>query len=234
MESARLKKWDVYSAICAYGEEHGSPPNENAADDIRRQEFIELFKQYLAPPARILAPGALAEAPLLAEAGYEIHALQLPGPNTAWLRARRDKLTQPERLIIREIDAHDLDYPPNFFDGYFSVQFNEHLLSWLIHIGEVRYCSRVGAIAFIDACGTTNPAMYTVRHTNLVNEKAVHDQWNFWGWKERWRGPLIGSQGETGGDNRPQFIFEMLPPDSLEFRHRECLNEIMRHRGELS
>lgn len=229
------EKWNTYSAVCVYGEEvSGSPPKENTADDARRREFVELFGRYLPSPARVLAPGALAEALILAEAGYDVHALQLPGPNAGWLRDRRGRLARPELLTVREVDAHDLDYAPSFFDGYFSVQFNEHLLSWFIHLGEVRYCSRVGAVAFVDACGTTNPAMNTIQHVNLVNERTVHAQWTFWGWQEVWRGPLAGSQGETGGDGRPQFVFEMLPLDSPEFKHREALASIMRRRARIA
>lgn len=227
------EKWAIYSAVCSIGEEDGTPPKENAADDTRRQEFVDLFRSYLSPPARVLAPGALAEALVLTNAGYQVHALQLPGPNVQWLRDRRARLTHPELLTVRECDAHDLDYPRNFFDGYFSVQFNEHLLSWFIHLGEVRYCMREGAIAFVDACGVTNPDMNTIWHTNLVGERDVRAQWSFWGWQERWRGPLVGSQGETGGDGRPQFIFEMLPKTDLRFKHRAYLGEIMKLRGEL-
>lgn len=227
-------KWELYASVFAAGEGvEGTPPKENAADDTRRREFVEHFRDFLPPPARVLAPGALAEALLLAEAGYEVCAQVLPGPNAAWLKERRGALARPERLAVVEQDAHDLScYPPGFFDGYFSVQFNEHLMAWFVHLAEVRACSRVGAIAFVDACGTTNPAMKTVQHINLVSEQGVRDQWAYWGWRERWRGPLVGSQGETGGDGRPQFVFEMLPDNSAEWAHREFLSEILKRRRE--
>jgi hypothetical protein len=229
------EKWALYSSVFAAGEgPDGTPPKENANDDIRRREFVEHFASWLGTGGRVLAPGALAEAVLLVESGFEVYAQVLPGPNATWLKSRRSTLAHPERLVVVEQDAHDLDYPADFFDGYFSVQFNEHLMSWFVHLGEVRHCMRPGAIAFVDACGTTNPAMKTIQHINLISEIGVENQWQYWGWKTLWRGPLVGRLGETGGDGRPQFVFEKLPDDSAAWAHREHLVEIMKKREGLS
>lgn len=217
-------KWEAYLSLCRKVESGGR--NSDVTDPVNlalQREFVEHFRRFLAPPARVMAPGAVAEALLLAETGYETHALVLGPDNVTWLQERRQQLPRPELLHVRELDAHDLDYSAGFFDGYFSIQFYEHLLSWFAHLGEVRHCSRDGAVAFVDACGTTNDACKMVWHTNLVPERCVLDQWEFWGFKELWRGPH--------GDNRPQFVFEMLPLRHPDFKYSGYLEWVMRLRA---
>ncbi len=220
------KKWETYLSICRKVETQGrnADGNDDPAILAEQQRFVDHFKGYLSPvtegrPTRLLAPGAISEALLLAAAGYETHALVLGPDNVKWLEDRRGSLPQPELLVPREMDGHDLDYPAKFFDGYFTVQVNEHWIAPLIHIGEVRYCSRDGAILFVDACGTTNDACKMIWHTNLIGEKYVLEQWEFWGFKEKWRGPH--------GDQRPQFIFEMLPMDHADFKNSGYLQHVL-------
>ncbi len=220
------EKQAIYNQIFSIGETW-TDSKDTADNATRLREWIDLFLQYLRPPARVLVPGGMLEALALAEAGFEVHALQIGDESCAWLNKHKS-----ERLVVRQMDIHDLDYPEGFFDGYFSVQVNEHLMPWFVHIGEVRYCSRVGAVAFVDACGIAalNPDMNSVQHVNLVPEQIVKEQWGFWGFRETWRGPLVGSLGETGGDQRPQFVFTKLADDDSNFKHRAPLGEIMRDR----
>lgn len=209
-------KWELGLAISRKIETGGRnhDGNENPAIKAEHTAFVERFRSFLPPvrpdgkPARVLAPGAVDDALLLAEAGYETHALVLGPDNVKWLMERRATLPRPELLVPRELDAHDLDYARGFFDGYFSVQFHEHLISWWHHLLEVRFCSRDGAIVWVDAAGTP---LKMVWHTNLVPEQQVLEQWQYWGFAERWRG--------SSGDMRPQFIFQMLPIGHAGFEH---------------
>jgi hypothetical protein len=222
----RHEKWEAYLSICRKVETGGRNADgcEDPAIIAEHQGFVDHFKRYLPPqiggrPAKILAPGAISEALLLAAAGYEVHALVLGPDNVKWLEERKHRLPRPELLIARELDVHDLDYPARFFDGYFTVQVHEHLIAPLIHIGEVRYCSKDGAVLFVDACGTTNEACKMIWHTNLVPEKTVLEQWEFWGFEPIWRGPH--------GDQRPQFIFKMLPMDHPKFKNSGYLQHVL-------
>lgn len=224
------RKYAIYERVFSVGETW-TDPKETPDNTIRLREWIELFGQNLAAPARVLVPGAMTEALALAAAGYEVHALQLGDESIAWLNERRARLARPELLVIHQMDIHDLSFPKDFFDGYFSVQVNEHLMPWFVHVGEVRHCMRPGGVVFVDACGTINPAMNTVNHVNLVPEKVVREQWEFWGFAVAWRGPLVGQLGETGGDGRPQFIFTKQADDDPEWKHRNGLGEIMRARA---
>lgn len=225
------KKWEAYLSICRKIETQGRNADgcEDQAIISEQRGFVDRFQFFLPPtsgarPARVLAPGAVSEALLLAAAGYETHALVLGPDNVKWIEDRRAHLPRPELLIPREMDGHDLDYPRGFFDGYFTAQVNEHWLSPFVHIGEVRFCSRDGAIVFVDACGQS-PACSCkmIWHTNLVPERTVLDQWEFWGFKERWRGPF--------SDQRPQFVFEMLPMGHPEFVNSGYLQWVMRLRA---
>lgn len=220
------RKWEAYLSICRKVETQGRNADgcEDPAILAEQRGFVETFKRYLPPTiggrsAKILAPGAISEALILAEAGYEVHALVLGPDNVKWLEDRKARLPRPELLIAKEMDGHDLDYPAKFFDGYFTVQVHEHWIAPMVHIGETRYCSKDGAILFVDACGTTNDACKMIWHTNLIGERYVLDQWEFWGFKERWRGPH--------GDQRPQFVFEMLPMDHPEFKNSGYLKHVM-------
>lgn len=214
-------KWEAYLSLNRKVE---ADVTDDPASMAMFREFIATFRDFL-PAAtferrsRVLVPGGMAEAALLAEAGYEVHALVLGAANLRWLEDARLNLKDPELLTAREQDAHDLDYPSDFFDGYFSIQTHEHLLAPLVHIGEVRACSRAGAVVFVDACGTTNEACKASWHTNLVSEQAVREQWNFWGFSERWRGPH--------GDGRPQFVFEMLPIGHPNFENSAAFEHLM-------
>jgi len=227
MSEMTHKIWEAYLSISRKVETGGR--NHDGGDDpaimAEHRRFINHFAAYLPPtkpsgePARILAPGAIAEALQLAEVGYEVHALVLGPDNATWLEQRKQKLARPSLLVVREKDGHVLDYPPGFFDGYFTIQVHEHWLAPLIHIGEVRRCSKPDALFFVDACGTTNDACKMIWHTNLVPEKTVLEQWEFWGFKERWRGPC--------GDQRPQFIFEMLPMGHPDFKNSGYLQHVL-------
>ncbi len=220
------KIWEAYMSISRKVETGGRNADgcEDPAILAEQRRFIEHFKTYLPPmkngePTKILAPGAVSESLLLAEAGYETHALVLGPDNVKWINERKGKLPRPELLIAKEEDAHTLDYPQKFFDGYFTVQVHEHWLAPLVHIGEVRRCSKDGAILFVDACGTTNDACKMIWHTNLIGEKYVLEQWEFWGFKKRWRGSC--------GDQRPQFVFEMLPMEHPEFKNSGYLQHVL-------
>jgi SAM-dependent methyltransferase len=224
------EKWNVYLSICRKVETAG------AGDDVSRDPrdlamqhaFIDRFGLYLHPvvsgrASRVLAPGAVSEAVMLAEAGYETHALVLGRDNAKWLEDHRP--TSPAVLIAREMDAHDLDYPESFFDGYFTVQVHEHWISPYVHIGEVRHCLRDGGVVFVDAAGTVNPAMRQIWHTNLVPEQQVREQWEYWGFSEVWRG--------SEGDERPQFIFEKLPISHPAFTNSGYIEHMMQARAAL-
>lgn len=221
------KKWETYLSICRKVETQGrnADGNDDPAIIAEQRGFVDRFKTFIGPtqpcgrPTRILAPGAISEALILASEGYETHALVLGPDNVKWLNDRRHTLSRPELLVAREVDAHDLDYPAKFFDGYFTVQVHEHWIAPYVHIGEVRYCSRDGAILFVDACGTTNASCKMIWHTNLVPEKTVLEQWEFWGFKERWRG--------GHGDQRPQFVFELLPMNHSEFKNSGYLEHVL-------
>lgn len=226
------RKWEMYLSV-ARGIATGGQGTDITLDPASveaHRAFIRTFRTYLptAQPlsggahAVVLAPGAVSEALELARAGYETHALPLGPENAAWLEAQRASLPDPDLLIVREMDAHALDYPVGFFDGYFTIQVHEHWLSWYVHLGELRYALRVGGIAFVDACGTTNDACAAVWHTNRVPNQQVWEQWDHWGFRERWRGPE--------GDDRPQFVFEALSMDDAAFRHAGYLNWSMRLR----
>lgn len=225
------QKWETYLSICRKVETQGRNADgcEDPAILAEQQRFVDHFKGFLPPrqadgrATRVLAPGAVAESLLLAAAGYEVHALVLGPDNVRWIEERKSRLAAPGLLHPRELDAHDLDYPARYFDGYFTIQVHEHWIAPFIHIGEVRYCSRDGAIAFVDACGTTNEACKMIWHTNLVPERTVLEQWEFWGFKERWRGP--------NGDQRPQFVFEMLPMGHPEFKNSGYLQHPMAMRA---
>lgn len=223
------KKWEAYLSICRKVETggHNADGCEDAAILEQQRGFVEHFKTFLPPrqpsgrPTRVLAPGAVAESLLLAAAGYETHALVLGPDNVTWIEERRSALPTAAQDLLkpRELDGHDLDYPAGFFDGYFTLQVHEHWIAPMVHIGEVRYCSRPGAILFVDACGTTNEACKMIWHTNLVPEKTVLEQWEFWGFQERWRGPH--------GDQRPQFILEMLPMEHPDFKNSGYLQHVL-------
>lgn len=219
------RKWEAHLSVCRKVETGGrnADGNEDAAILDQQRGFVALFGTFLKPPARVLAPGAISEALLLAQAGFEVHALVLGPDNVKWLEDRRQGLPNPSLLHVREQDAHDLDYPPNFFDGYFTVQVHEHWLAPLVHIGEVRACSKDGAVVFVDACGTTNDACKMIWHTNLVPERTVLEQWEYWGFKEVWRGPH--------GDQRPQFVFNMLNIDDPAFKNGGYLKWVLRLRA---
>lgn len=218
----RPDKWQVYVDGISEAEPapgHDSYVTVNPQDIARHEAFIDLFRYRCPPPARVLAPGAVSEALMLAQAGYEVHA-QVLGRDAQWLCEHNS-----ERLVVYEGDAHDLDFPPDHFDGYFTVQTHEHWLAPMVHLGEVRSCMKVGAIAFVDACGTTNPDMRTICHTNLVPAQQVEEQWAYWGWETLWHG--------SEGDDRPQFVFRMMSFDDPRFKHREQLRRVMQRRAEL-
>ena len=229
-----IQKWNVYSRISTIGETWTDP--KDTPDNITRiNEFVELFKSYLPLTSRVLCPGGMLDALTLADSGYVVHAIHPMMESVNWLNEKRKQLSVPHRLIASHGDGHDLDFPQGYFDGYFSVQVNEHWICPLIHIGEVRHCVRDGGIVFVDACGTklSNPDNDIIWHTNLISEQEISDQWNYWGFREIWRGPLVGQLGETGGDNRPQLLFQKLPINDENFRHRKSLAEILRLRMEL-
>lgn len=198
--------------------------------DVHRP-LVDQFIQHLSPTAnnrgtgraRVLAPGAMVEALSLAQAGFEVHPCVLGPDNLAWLNAQAQALGVADRVVARELDAHDLDYPEGFFDGYFSSQFNEHLIAPFVHIGEVRRSLRDGAIVFVDACGINDPAFHIVWHTNLVPEAQVLAQWTVWGFHELWR--------DTHADNGPRFVFEKLPANDLRWACRERLAAALRDIG---
>lgn len=203
------KLWEAYLAIGRKVESGGRNDdwgNGSPANVQMQQGFVDLFRQHLKPLARVLAPGAMREAVILAQAGYEVWSLLLGPDNVAKLAEEAAKLRLSERLHVLEQDAHDLtNFEEGFFDGYFTVQFHEHLIAPCVHIGEVFHVMRPGGVLFVDACGTTNDACKMIWHTNLVPERTVLEQWQFWGFKEIWRGPY--------GDDRPQFILERRPAD---------------------
>lgn len=226
--------WEAHLGICRKVETGGrnADGNEDAPilDDQRR--MIGILREHLPPPARILAPGAVSEALLLAEAGYEVHALVLGPDNVRWINERRARLSNPGLVVAKELDGHELflgpeqvsgtHYPANHFDGYFSCQVHEHWLAPLVHIMETRLVMRDGGIVFVDACGTTNEACKMIWHTNLVPERTVREQWQYAGFAERWRGPH--------GDQRPQFVFEMLPWGHPDFKNSGYLQWVKRLR----
>lgn len=216
-------KWETYLAISRKIETGGrnSDANSDNAIDAQHQGFVDRFKEHLAPPARVLAPGAMSEALLLAEAGYEVHSLVLGPDNVTWLKDRAVRLTGKGSVHVYEADAHDLDFPSGFFQGYFSVQFHEHLLAPLIHIGEVRYCLDAQGVVFVDAAGH-HESMKMIWHTNLVPEQVVLEQWEYWGFEELWRGP--------NGDQRPQFILRARPFLDPAFKNAGYLQWAMRLR----
>jgi hypothetical protein len=217
--------WEAHLSICRKVETGGRNADqcEDAAILAQMREFIAVFAQHRPPPARILAPGAVAEALLLAEAGYEVHTLLLGPDNVKWVEERRARLPAPGLLHVREQDAHQLDYPRDYFDGYFSVQFHEHLHAPIVHVTEFRLCARDGAIAFVDACGTTNEACKMIWHVNLVPEQVVREQWEFCGFEAIWRGPH--------GDQRPQFVFRKLPWGHADFKNSGYLDWVRRLRS---
>jgi hypothetical protein len=227
------RKWEAWLAVSRKIETGGRNADVVAgAGDTpqpHHEAFVRRLIEYLPPmtllgvPAKVLAPGCMEEALLLARAGYEVHALLLGPDNVRWLADKAASIPGPGKVVAREVDAHDLDYPAAFFDGYFSSQFHEHLLSWVAHLGEVRYCSKPGAIAFVDACGVLEPAFRIVWHTNLVPEQQVYEQWDFWGWAELWRGDR--------GDSQPQFVFKMLPMGAPAFKYSGYLSWAMRLRA---
>lgn len=221
------EKWDCYLSICRKVESGGKGDDVTRdPNDLRMQgEFIDRFATYLPPttdgrPSRVLAPGGVTEAVMLAQRGYEVHALVLGADNAQWIESHG-----LQNLHCEEQDAHDLEYPPGYFDGYFTVQVHEHWISPYVHIGEVRYCMRDGGIVFVDAAGTTNPAMRQIWHTNLVPQQQVLEQWQYFGYAERWRG--------SDGDDRPQFIFEKLPIDHPDFANGGYVRHIMEARARL-
>lgn len=219
------EKWDTYLSICRKVESGGAGDDvtRNPRDLVMQREFIETFARFLPPGGRVLAPGAITEAVMLAEAGYDVHALVLGRDNVRWLEEHRP--THGGEVYARDRDAHDLDYSAGFFDGYFTIQVNEHWISPYVHIGEVRYCMRDGGIVFVDAAGTTNPDMRQIWHTHLVPEQQVSEDWTYWGYKEVWRG--------QHGDERPQFVFEKLPLGHPDFKNSGYIEHIMRARAAL-
>lgn len=226
-------KWETYLALCRKVETGGRNNDDSSgspSDLALQQDFVDTFARFLPPKRldgttnRVLAPGALSECILLAAAGYEVHALLLGPDNIDCLLAKEFDTTNGGSISVYEMDAHDLEFREGFFDGYFSIQFHEHLLSWYVHLGEAYFCMRDGAIAFVDAAGYT-PEMHMIWHTNLVPESVVADQWRFWGFKELWRGPQ--------GDQRPQFVFEKKVLNDPTFRHGGYLQWSVRlRRGE--
>lgn len=223
--------WETYCAISRKIETGGrnNDGNEDPGILAEQQRFIDIFKQHLPPtrpdgqPTRILAPGAISEALLLAKAGYETHAMVLGPDNLKWLQDRRGALPRPELLVPREHDAHDLrEYPEGFFDGNFSIQFHEHLISPYVYVGEVRHTVRTDGIVWVDAAGTTNPAMRMIWHTNLVPAQQVREQFEYWGFQMLWEGPH--------GDDRPQFIFKRLADNDINFTNRGYIQHITRLR----
>lgn len=220
------RKWETYLSLCRKVESGGRGTDDSSGDSNNvafANGFIETFRRYLPPPARVLVPGGMYEAVALARLGYEVYALVMGPDNVAWLKEQAKALSQNHLLVAREHDIHDLDYPAGFFDGYFSIQTHEHLLAPMVHIGEVRHCLRDGAIVFVDAAGTTNPAMRCAWHTNLVPAQQVLEQWQYWGFVERWRG--------SEGDDRPQFVLEMLNVDDPRFVNSGYLKWILRLRA---
>jgi hypothetical protein len=217
------EKWDVYLSICRKVETDGvgDDVSRDPRDLAMQREFIDTFAAFL-PSGRVLAPGAITEAVMLAERGYDVHALVLGADNVRWLEEHKPANS---RLTARERDAHDLDYPPDYFDGYFTIQTHEHWISPYVHIGEVRYCMRDGGIVFVDAAGTINPAMRQIWHTSLMPARELAFSWAYWGYKERWRGPY--------GDERPQFIFEKLPAGHPEFTNSGYIDHVMAARSRL-
>jgi hypothetical protein len=221
------EKWNVYLSVSTVGETW-TDPKDTPDNTIRMHEFCNLFASLLPAPARVLCPGGMTEAVHLTQMGYEVYALQTTPEAVAWLT---------ERGVEAHLrDAHDLDYIPGLFDGYFSVQVHEHWISPFIHIGEVRYCMRDGGIVFVDVCGTkeSNPANDLIWHVNLPsNENTVRDQWQFWGFDPIWKGPLVGATNEPGGDGRPQWAFRKLPAGHPDFKHSGYIDRIMRARAAL-
>lgn len=226
------KLWEAYLSLCRKVESGGR--NHDGQEDPavldQQRGFVREFARWLPPihpsgrPARILAPGAISEALLLAEAGYEVHAVVLGPDNIKWLEDRRSRLPHPDHLRPVEQDGHDLRrFPDGFFDGYFTVQVNEHWIAPLVHIGEVRFVMAPDAVLFVDACGTTNDACKMIWHTNLVPEKTVLEQWEFWGFYAIWRG--------SHGDQRPQFVLKMQPWDHPSFKNSGYLRWVQRLRA---
>jgi hypothetical protein len=232
------EKWDAYLSICRKVETGGSGDDvsRDPRDLAMQREFIATFNTFLPCGMlggggfpKVLAPGAITEAIMLVEYGYDVEALVLGDDNKKyldqWGTEQGGSIIGHPRLNARNHDAHDLDYAPNTFDGYFTVQVHEHWISPYVHIGEVRYCMRDGGIVFVDAAGTTNPDMRQIWHTNLVPEQQVKEQWEYWGFQERWRG--------SSGDERPQFIFEKLPIGHPDFKNSSYIEYIMKARAAL-
>lgn len=220
------KTWEAHLSLSRKVETGGR--NADGCEDepilAEMRTFIDIFRQHLAPGARILAPGAVAEALLLAEAGYEVHSIVLGPDNVKWVEERRSRLSRPELLHVRELDGHQLlgVYPANYFDGYFSVQVHEHWLAPTVHVCEFHLVAKTGAIVFVDACGTTNEACKMIWHTNLVPEQTVREQWEYGGFEVLWRGPH--------GDNRPQFVFRARDWEDPAFKNAGYLKWMRRLR----
>ena len=68
------EKWEVYIAIARKVESNGSGDDvsRNPSDLAMQQDFIDTFARHLPAPARVLAPGAISEAVMLAERGYVV------------------------------------------------------------------------------------------------------------------------------------------------------------------
>ena len=219
-------KWEAYIALCRKVETRGRNSDDSSGDPgimQMQREFVALFSQYLSPEGnpRVLAPGCLSECVPLAEAGYEVHAVLLGPDNVSALLEKEFDDANGGSIHVYEMDAHDLEFPSGFFDGYFSIQFNEHLLAPFVHIGEVYYCMKVDGVVFVDAAGLT-PEMKMIWHTNLVSNQVVRDQWEFWGFHQLWEGPH--------GDQRPQFVFQKMGMSDPRFRNAGYLQWPMRLR----
>ena len=95
------EKWEVYIAIARKVESNGSGDDvsRNPSDLAMQQDFIDTFARHLPAPARVLAPGAISEAAMLAERGYETHALVLGRDNVRWLNDARSRLPDPNLLV---------------------------------------------------------------------------------------------------------------------------------------
>jgi SAM-dependent methyltransferase len=205
------RKFDAYLAIQKKAETGGKGVDEEPLETFTH--YIEKIKAAMPPDKYpfILEVGAGAgdETKALMDAGYRVVGITFGEDN---IKRAEEKYG----IKLLEMDMHNLQFPEKYFDGAVIIHTFEHALAPHMVVGELRYVLRDGGRVYVAVPDPDAEHVKTVWHTNLLNKEQIIEIFRYWGFREISGGEL---QGKCDRD-KYEFVFEKLPDDHPDFRHK--------------